>query len=132
MVQLHDNQSTLESHDVQVLIIGFEPERRARAWLRQAGVNFPFLLDMDRTVYRAYELERSLWRSWHPRNLWFYFKRMLRGASIPRFRADPTQMGGDFLIDESGTIRLAYYGEDATDRPAVDRLLEILGRMEDD
>lgn len=126
MVQLHHYRQKLADHRVQVLVIGFEPERRARGWLREAGVGFPFLLDQDRSVYRAYELERSFWRSWHPRNLWFYFKRFLKGESIPRFQADPAQMGGDFLIDQEGRIRLAYYSEDATDRPSVDQVVRIL------
>ena len=122
-MQLHRFRREFLERDTQVLVIGFESEERARAWIRQVQLEFPFLVDNDRDVYRAYGLERSVVRSWHPRILWFYFKRLLRGKGIPVFRADPTQLGGDILIDRMGRIRLAYAGGDVMDRPSIDLLL---------
>ncbi|NNL78530.1 MAG: redoxin domain-containing protein [Desulfobacterales bacterium] len=125
-MQLHHRRKEIEALNTKIFLIGFEPEERAREWMKTGGINFSFLLDLDRSVYRAYELKRSIFRSWHPRSLWFYARRSLRGEPIPRFRADPNQMGGDFVIDGNGYIRLAYYGKDATDRPSVDMLLSVL------
>jgi peroxiredoxin len=126
VVQLHHRRGAFEAVRTRVLVIGFEPAERAQVWMRQAGITFPFLLDPDRSVYRAYALERSFFRSWHPRNLWFYFKRLLRGGSLPKIQADPNQLGGDFLIDPNGRIRLAYYSDNATDRPSVEAVLHLL------
>ena len=125
-MQLHHRRKEIEALNTKIFLIGFEPEKRARDWMKTGGINFSFLIDLHRSVYRTYELKRSIFRSWHPRSLWFYAQRSLRGESIPRFRADPNQMGGDFVIDRSGYIRLAYYGKDATDRPSVDMLLGVL------
>ena len=125
-MQLHHRRKEIEALNTKIFLIGFEPEKRARDWMKTGGINFSFLIDLDRSVYRTYELKRSIFRSWHPRNLWFYIRRSLRGELIPKFRADPNQMGGDFVIDRSGYIRLAYYGKDPTDRPSVDMLLDVL------
>lgn len=126
VVQLHHRRKEIEALNAKIFLIGFEPEERARDWMKVGRITLPFLIDLDRSVYRAYELERSILRSWHPRNLWFYIRRILRGKPIPRIRANPNQMGGDFVIDKNGYILLAYYGKDPTDRPSVDMLLGVL------
>jgi len=125
-VQVHQHKDAFEALKARVFIVGFEPERRARGWLEQNDITFSFLLDHDRELYDAFELERSIWRSWHPRNLWSYAKAVLKGEGLPEIKADPNQMGGDFVIDHNGVIRLAYYSRDATDRPSVEQLLETI------
>lgn len=129
-MQLHHRRDEFEALNARILLIGFEPADRARVWMRDAKLTFPFLIDPDRAVYRAYGLKRSILRSWHPRNLWFYFRRVLRGEPIPRIKADPNQMGGDFVIARNGVVRLAYYSKDATDRPSVEKLLSIVSSIE--
>jgi len=126
VVSVYEEKERLAALGAQVFVIGFEPERRARGWLEQAGVTFPFLLDEERDVYAAFKLERSIWRSYHPRNLWSYAKALLRGEGLPEIRADPTQLGGDFVAGRDRRLRLAYYSRDATDRPPVSTLLEAV------
>lgn len=126
VVDVHGAKERVAALGARVFIIGFEPERRARGWLEQAEVSFPFLIDEGREVYEAYELERSIWRSYHPRNLWSYAKAFLRGEGLPEVRADPTQLGGDFVIGRDQRLHLAYYSRDATDRPAVSTLIGAL------
>ena len=125
------NRDALLAQGARVLVVGFEERTRTQAWLRQRGITLPFLLDPDRRVYRAYALERSWWRAWHPRNLWFYTRHVLRGGALPRIKADPNQMGGDFLIDRQGVIQLAYYGQNATDRPALKQIFAALEALND-
>lgn len=126
VVQVHHHKETFAALKARVFVVGFEPERRARGWLEQADVTFSFLLDHDRALYNAFELERSIWRSWHPRNLWSYVQALLSGKGLPKIKADPNQLGGDFVIDPDGLLRLAYYSRDATDRPSVEQLLDAI------
>ncbi len=125
-MQVHHHKDEFAALNTQVLVVGFEPPERAQDWLKTNQISFPLLIDLERWVYRAYRVERSLYGSWHPRNLWFYVRRFFRGQRIPRIRADPLQLGGDFIIDEQGALTLAYYSRDATDRPQVDQLLSLL------
>lgn len=128
-MQVHRFRQEFEDRRTRILIIGFEKEERARDWMQRAQVDFPFLIDIDRAVYRAYGLERSILRSWHPRILWFYFKRFIKGKGVPIFRADPTQLGGDILIDRKGRIRQIFPSKDAMDRPSVEQLLGAIDRI---
>jgi alkyl hydroperoxide reductase subunit AhpC len=129
VVQVHRFRQEFETRRTNVLIVGFEKEQRARDWMRLAQVDFPFLIDLDRAVYRDYGVERSIFRSWHPRVLWFHIKRFLKSKGVPIFRADPTQLGGDILIDREGYIRLIYTSKDAMDRPSVVELLAAIDNM---
>lgn len=125
-MQLHQRKKEFEDCNTQVLIIGFENKRRSRGWLEQTGVTFPFLLDLQKKVYRAYEIERSLLRSFSPRNLWSYVKAVFQGKKITLFRGDPSQLGADFIVDKQGILRKAYYSKDPTYRPEISEILEQL------
>jgi alkyl hydroperoxide reductase subunit AhpC len=129
VVQLHRFKQEFEARRVRILLIGFEKEERARDWKRRAQVEFSFLIDLDRAVYRAYDMERSILRAWHPRVLWFYFKRFLRGQGVPIFRADPSQLGGDILIDQNGYIRAIFHSRDSMDRPSIKQLLAKIDKI---
>jgi peroxiredoxin len=129
VVQLHQHKDEFENRQAQVVVIGFEKERRARGWRDQTGVTFPFLLDPERQVYQDYQIERSFWRSWSPRNLWSYVKAFFQGREIPNIGEDPNQMGADFIVDKGGILRMTYYSEDPTDRPSVERILSTLDEI---
>jgi hypothetical protein len=119
----------LDALNCDVFLLGFESEPRSDAWVSRWGIKFSFLMDWDKRVYRAYALETSWWRSFHPRNLWFYFRRFLRGKGIPRIGADPSQLGGDFLVRKDGTLQFAYYSAEPMDRLGVDQILDELKAM---
>lgn len=88
---------------------------------------FTVLLDRERTVYKAYGLERSRLRSWHPRVVWLYVKRWFQRGEFYDFHGDDTsQLGGDFIVDKSGTLRFIHPSHDPTDRPSVEKLLRVL------
>jgi len=91
---------------------------------------FTVLLDRDRAVYQAYGLERSRLRSWHPRVVWIYIKRWLqRGEFYDSHGDDTSQLGGDFIVDKNGVLRLVHPSHDPSDRPPVDELLRALNSL---
>lgn len=88
---------------------------------------FTVLLDRDRAVYQAYGLERSRLRSFSPRVVWIYIKRWFqRGEFYDSHGDDTSQLGGDFIVDKKGILRLVYPSRDPVDRPSVDDLLKVL------
>ncbi len=99
--------------------------------MRETCVSFEVLLDPERTVYQAYQLDRSRLRSWSPRTLWLYVKLLASGRKwIPKQdESDTSQLGGDFIVDAHGILKLAYRSYDPADRPSVDNLLAILKRL---
>lgn len=116
----------IESLNTRIVVISFGVAHQARAWQGETGASFTLLLDVDRAAYRAYDLEHSLFRSWGPRVWWRYAQLMLRGYKWHGIQGDSGQLGGDFIVDANGVIRLAYRSHDPADRPPVSRLLAVL------
>jgi hypothetical protein len=95
--------------------------------MKETCVSFEVLLDRERAVYDAYELERSYLRSRNLKTRWYYFKAWLSGKKAHDSHGDDTsQLGGDFIVDKKGILRLVYPSHDPTDRPPVDDLLDTL------
>lgn len=126
MAQLRHFRDEFDRLDAQVLLISFGEERWARAWLQETGSPFPLLLDPERTAYRAYGLDTSIVRVWSPKVLWNYARRVLAGQKLQPIQGDPHQLGGDFVVDAAGVIRLACASKDPLDRPPVETLLTTL------
>ena len=92
---------------------------------------FTILLDRERVAYKAYQLERSRLRSWHPRVVWIYIKRWFqRGEFYDSHGDDTSQLGGDFIVDKNGILRFVYPSHDPADRPSVDELVKVLKSMQ--
>jgi peroxiredoxin len=116
----------LEGTNTLVLIITFGSMLGAQTWLKETCSPFRMLLDPERKVYQAYGLERSFLRSWNLRTLLTYAKLLASGRKWRGIQGDSAQLGGDFIVDSRGKVRLAYRSHDPTDRPPVEDLLSIL------
>jgi len=129
VVQLVPRYDEIRAHHAEVVTISFGTEYWARMWLQETGSPFRFLLDPERAAYHAYGLKSSILRSWMPQNLWYYARAVWQGRERFGRRGDPHQLGGDFIIDNQGIVRLAHPSSDPTDRPPVDLLLRTLTRL---
>jgi peroxiredoxin len=117
--------------NARVYIISFSTLPAIQQWMKEVCSTFTVLLDRDRVAYKAYQLERSRLRSWHPRVLWIYIKRWFQGSEFYASHGDDTsQLGGDFIVDKQGVLRLVHPSHDPSDRPAVDELLRVLRQIE--
>ena len=129
MAQLCQYQEHISELDTQVLIISFGTLPSAQKWLDETCSPFHLLLDPQRTVYRAYGLERSWRRSWNLRTIWRYAQLLSSGRRWRGIQGDSAQLGADFVVDARGIVRLAYRSRDPTDRPSVEHILAILGQV---
>jgi peroxiredoxin len=87
---------------------------------------FPVVGDPERKAYRAFGLDRMpLLRFFHPRVLFAYLWRMLKGwlPRPPKAGEDVMQLGGDFILDRTLTVRFAHPSTDPADRPSMQALL---------
>jgi peroxiredoxin len=110
-------------------MISFGDSFSAQQWLAETNDCFQLLVDPEREVYQAYGLQKSVWRSWNIKTLVRYVQLMLDGQQWRGIQGDSTQLGGDFLIDAQGVLRLAYRSQDPTDRPSVTMLLDMLRQL---
>lgn len=120
-------QEVFAQLNTRVFIISFGTLPALQQWMNEVCGTFTVLLDRDRTAYKAYGLERSRLRSWHPRVVWMYVKRWFqRGEFYDSHGDDTSQLGGDFIVDKNGFLRLIHASHDPTDRPSVDELVKAL------
>ena len=126
MAQVVSHRAEFEAAETNVVTVSFDTPYWAGVWLQETGSPFPLLMDPERTAYHAYGLTSSRLSSWSPANLWYYGKAALQGRETYGRRGDPHQLGGDFIIDRSGIIRLAHPSRDPTDRPSMDEILAVL------
>lgn len=131
MTQLCHQKDELKRLNTTVLVFSFSANTEAaRSWLKETCPSFTMLLDPERKVYRAYGLKRSWLRTWNLLAAWDYIKLLFVGQRIRGIEADPHQLGGDFIVDTRGVLRMAYRSRVATDFPPVSDLLALLKNLQ--
>lgn len=127
---MRDRYDQITTLQAEVVVVSFGNKFWVKVWQEQTQAPFPLLLDEERAAYRAYGLEASKRRAWGVRNLLYYARARLQGRTIPHSTGEDTgQLGGDFIIDRRGLLRLVHPSREPTDRPAVEELLQTLGRI---
>ncbi len=130
MAQVVPHSAEINQLNTNIVAVSFGTPYWANAWLEKTGAPFPIWLDPDKQSYPTYGMERSVWASWGPKNLWFYAKALMRGKQLERTEEDANQLGGNFIVDKSGVVRFAYPSKDPTDRPEVAEMLNVLRTLE--
>lgn len=128
MAELEAKQALLEARSVRVLIISFSVLEAAQVWLEQTGCRFPMLLDQQRAIYRSFGLGSSFSKVMRFGCLLTYSEYGAADRDFPdvpsRLLEDLYQMGGDFLIDQTGKVMLCHPCKTPLDRPSVDDILK--------
>lgn len=85
-------------------------------------------VDPERQLYNALGLKRSVAKVWSIPALVYYAEQKRAGRKLVAMleEDDPTQMGGDFVIDEHGNMALIHRSKISTDRPSVEDLLKCV------
>ena len=128
-MKVRDRFEEIRRLDVEVLAISFASPELLRGFGARLNLPFSVAADPERNSYRKYGLlTGSRWAVWHPRVLWKYAVLISRGMKLqrPSSRGDLSQLGGDFVIDRCGKIRLAHPSRRPDDRPDVSVLLRAL------
>jgi peroxiredoxin len=91
---------------------------------------FPLLSDPERDTYRAYGLNSGkLSRIFGFGTIWVYVKLLASGQTYHFRRSGFLQLGGDFVIDATGVVRYEYRSGAPHDRPEVEQLMDLLGKI---
>ncbi|MEO2088926.1 MAG: peroxiredoxin-like family protein [Gemmataceae bacterium] len=113
----------------EILIVTQASPPLLRLFLNGNPQPFPVVGDPDRVAYRAFGLERTSWLTFFkPGVIWGYLRLMLRGVGVKRSNPeeDVRQLGGDFLLDQSGEVVWKFTSADPTARPGVEEVLRAL------
>jgi hypothetical protein len=125
--QLRQREDELDELGVTVVVVTFQSGYLERAYVEETGLPWPLLVDETRDLYRAYGMERGrFWDIFGPKSLALYIQLVLRGRRPRAAAGDTRQLGGDVLVDPSGTVRLHHVGSGPADRPTVDAILDVV------
>jgi peroxiredoxin len=109
--------------NAEILVVTAAALPRLAEFAQRRRLPFPMLSDRRARVYRAYGLEDDpLAQALGPRLA-------ALADLLRRDRPDAGAVmhtGGDFVVDARGIVRFAHSSEDPTDRPTVERLLEVV------
>lgn len=123
-------EQELTQAGLKILIVSFGEERGAENWLKETQCPFDMVLDSERNIYKAFGLERSVSRVWSIACMVYYTEQLLLGRDLPKpmenVHDDPQQMGGDFILDKQGVLKMVYRSKYSSDRPTVDHLLKTI------
>ena len=119
----------MEARKTRVALISFGNTELAQAWIEETQASFQFLLDSERKAYQAFSLDHSMRRSWSPKVWLEYTRLMAKGRRWRGIQGDSGQLGGDFIVDREGILRMAYRSQDPTDRPTLNYLLRKLDHI---
>jgi peroxiredoxin len=129
VAQLCPHHDEIRRLGAEVLLVTFSTRGYAGIWSKEICPPFPMLIDRERVTYQLYGLQRSLRRAWNLRTIWRYVQLLRAGRRWAGIQGDSAQLGGDFIIDARGVIRLAHPSRDPTDRPDAGDLLVMLRDM---
>ncbi|KAK6180779.1 hypothetical protein SNE40_008768 [Patella caerulea] len=123
-------QEEISNAKSRVLLISFGVQEGAQKWLEEMNCSYDMLLDKDRKVYQAFGLKRSVFKVWSISSMTYYAQQMAEGRDLPKpyenIHDDPIQMGGDFVMDKEGKMKLIYCSATPRDRPSATMLLDII------
>lgn len=124
--RLRDEYADYVAAGANVVIVGQGEPERAAAYRERYEIPCPILCDPDRKYYRAYGLPegqvsqilfdapQDFWT--HGRSIGEDFQRQRREQGRPLVDS-PWQLPGEFAVDPTGTIRLAYRYQYCEDFP---------------
>ena len=99
---------------------------------KKNALPFPTLGDPERVAYKAFGLERTWFFTFmKPWILWQYVVRIFTGTPVrmPYLSEDVMQLGGDFLLDQTGKVLWSFKSKDPTRRPSVEEMLKAVGEV---
>ena len=108
-----------------VLAVATGADYQARK-LMADGLPFPALVDPDKRLYRALDIERISWDQWFRPSTWRRYLRSIGGARQGRLTGDLLQAPGIAIFEPSGILRWIHRGRTLGDYPALTEILEAL------
>ena len=126
-MQLQQRKAEIDTIELQIVVVTFEIPQRVKAYMAETDFPWSFLIDVSRSLYDVYGMNRGSFQAiWGPQNWGEYFRLMVRGR-MPRLPHDDVyQLGGDVLIDSGGIVRLHHVSRGPADRPSIDSLLSAV------
>lgn len=127
MAQLRSHYPTIKAAGAEVLLVTFFPPSRARNWARRYKLTYLLASDESRQVYFDYGLrDASTAELFGPQNWLPGLRATIRLRTTPHHTEHVAQLGGYFIVDDTGKLLYSHRSENASDHPDPSELVRIL------
>ncbi len=135
VLQLRRDYEKFRALGANVVCIAQGEPKVGKAFKIMFDLPYPILMTGEKNtdVFQQYGLGRGTIRELLGLNMWikgFAALFSLGPKVIGKLEGDGTQMPGVFIVDQTGTVRLAFRSKDAADNPSNTLLLDILQQIE--
>uniref|UniRef100_A0A8C4N8G4 Uncharacterized protein n=1 Tax=Eptatretus burgeri TaxID=7764 RepID=A0A8C4N8G4_EPTBU len=122
-------RSELDGVPLRVVLITV-CQQGALHWLQETMCPYDMLLDPHKKLYDAFGLGRSLFTVWNIQSMFCYAERILANQTLPKssspVKEDLHQLGGDFVLDQTGKVIMHRSLRRSWDRPTANEILKAL------
>lgn len=135
MLQLQQRETDLATANMAVIVVAFEKPEFVRIYLEHSETTWPenwsMISNTDQSLYELFQMRRANWWDilrWRSLKYYLYLVFQKRRKVLTPTNKDLLQLGGDVLVDPSGTIRMHHRSEDPADRPSIDEILALTSK----
>ena len=124
------HRARIDAVGAAVFVVHDTIERIGATMLRDLDVPYAVLVDTEMNSYRAWGLGHAGRARTYlsPTIIAQYAKKILFEGERLAIGGEPTQLGGDFIVDAGGRIAYAHAQRSVDDRPAAGLLVRELER----
>jgi peroxiredoxin len=124
---LNGAHEEIEATGARLVLIGQATPKHAAHYKRRFAPELEILADEKRESYKAMGFPRAgAVQLVGPKSLAKGIARGATGVGVGRVIGDVQQLGGTFVVDQSGEILWSHVMQDASDNPSIDELREAL------
>jgi len=125
MIRSHEE---LSKSGVQIITVFQSSQESIDQYVGKQVPPFPLACDPEENLYALYKLSTSWFGFFNPGNLLLFKDALKAGFNPGRMEGSISRIPDDFLIDESGKIHTAYYGNKIGDHINIDLVFPSLAR----
>jgi len=126
--ELITNYKKLHKKGLYIIAFFQSPKEKILKYVGKQNPPFPIVPDPEKEIYKLYGVEESLLKSLKAIRKTEKFKEAKNlGFKGGESDGSKTTVPADFLIDEKGIIKKAYYGRDISDHLPIEEIEEFLG-----
>jgi peroxiredoxin len=130
IAQLRNHSERLQRLGLDMIAVFQSPAEKIRQHAGQQAMPFPILPDPERLLYEMYGLEASY--AGMAKAFMLRFPSMIRafgkGFLPGSIEGEIHRLPADFIVDEQGTVAMAYYGHDIGDHVPIRQIDDWLSQ----
>ena len=128
MRDLEEADAALSSRACRVVPVTFSTPVAGSQWVHDTHCRYSLISDEERKLYTKFGLPQTVREVWSLEMVKMYAaKKAQKVKLVPMYEDDdPYQLGGDFIIDSTGTVVMAHPSTNPVDRPSVEKILKTL------